>query len=80
MDYTLVDYVVRIKNTKPSSAGGKVTAILLNDRVVSIQPDGSFDSRNTGTDDAYEQAIASVQGLLLYEPIPGKRYAVKSVS
>jgi len=80
MDYTLVDYVVRIKNTKPSSAGGKVTAILLNDRVVSVQPDGSFDSRNPGTDDAYEQAIASVQGLLLYEPIPGKRYAVKSVS
>ena len=79
MNYTLVDYVIRIKSTKPSTAAGKVTAILPDDRVASIQPDGSFGTRDPGTDNDYERAY-SVQGLLLYEPIPGKRYAVKPVS
>lgn len=74
MDYKLVDYVIGIKALKPSAAGGRVTAILPDDRVASMQPDGSFGTRAAGTDAAYEQAIERDK-LLLYEPIPGKRYA-----
>lgn len=74
MDYKLVDYVIGIKALKPSAAGGRVTAILPDDRVASMQPDGSFGTRDAGMDAAYEQAIERDK-LLLYEPIPGKRYA-----
>lgn len=75
MDYKLVDYVLRIKGTKPSSAEGKVTAILPDDKVASIQPDGTFGTRDAGTDGPYEQAYER-GNLLLCEPVGGKRYAV----
>lgn len=75
MDYTLVDYVLRLKSTQPSSADGKVTGILPDGKVASVQPDGSFGTRASGTDGPWEQAYDR-QNLLLYEPIPNKRYAV----
>lgn len=75
MDYKLVDYVLRVKAVKTSAAGGKVTAILPDDQVASVQPDGTFGVRPAGTDAAFEQAYDRA-GLLLYEPVPDKRYAV----
>jgi len=77
MDYKLVDYVVRLKAVKPIS-DSKVIAVEPDDRSGSMQPDGTWATRNPGTADAYEQAYER-QGLLLYEPVTGKRWSVKYV-
>lgn len=74
MLYKLMEAVIRIKSLKPSSASGKVLAITPDDLVGSVQPNGTFETRPSGTDAAYEQCIEA-QNLLLYEPVPGMRYA-----
>jgi hypothetical protein len=67
--------IIRLKQLKPlDGSPGKFTAILPNDHVVSIQPNGSFDTRDPGTAADYEQCYAD-NGLLFYEPQPEKRYA-----
>jgi hypothetical protein len=64
--------VIRVKSLKALD-GGKFTAILPDDRVVSIQPDGSFETRDAGTTGEYEQCYAA-DGLLFYAP-QGKLYS-----
>jgi hypothetical protein len=67
--------IIRLKQLKPlDGTPGKFTAVLPDDRVASIQPDGSFETRDPGTAGEYEQCYAD-NGLLFYEPKAEKRYA-----
>jgi hypothetical protein len=74
MDPT-VHGVIRLKQLKPlAGQPGKFTAVLPDDSVASIQPDGSFETRAPGTTGDYEQCLEG-GNLLFYEPIAGKRYS-----
>jgi hypothetical protein len=67
--------IIRLKQLKPlDGTPGKFTAVLPDDRVASIQPDGSYETRDPGTTGEYEQCYAA-DGLLFYQPQPEKRYA-----
>lgn len=53
---------------------GEVVVVKKDGTVLSIQPDGSQESRPAGTSGPYERA--KVNGnLIVYQPIPGKVWA-----
>jgi hypothetical protein len=45
--------------TKPSSRAGAVNVINADGSVMSVQPDGSVETRPSGTDGAWEQACVN---------------------
>jgi hypothetical protein len=68
------------KTVIPQS-GGTVTLVLNDDTVLSVQPNGNFETRPSGTAGPYEKAVQTPQGLV-YAPLGanGQAYLVPIVT
>jgi hypothetical protein len=76
--FPILDFaVLRPVTTKPSSRSGYVNVIESDGSVLSIQPDGSQQTRPAGTDAAFEQARICGSWIVYQPEAPtGKLFAI----